>query len=134
MFGTSLHTNSCKRTIALETAELVQKVFHRCELLRCMNYCTDYCDRKQLYAATPLAESTRSPNPQVRHSLGHPRFQGHPVGHPPGVSRALCKVIVRNDNIPENCRSARRVSHILGGLRPRPKKITSHSWKAQGSV
>ena len=48
MFRTSLHTTDCNQTIALETAETMQSFFDHCELLRPMNYCTNYCDSKQL--------------------------------------------------------------------------------------
>ena len=53
MFGTSLHTAYCRQT-ALETAERVQWFFDHCELLRRMNYCTNYCDGKQLLQRHPL--------------------------------------------------------------------------------
>ena len=65
MFGTSLHTTYCKLSIALETAEKMHWFFDHCKLLRRMNY----CDSKQLFfffAATPLAESTPSPNSQKK--------------------------------------------------------------------
>ena len=44
----------CKQTIALETAERMQQFFGHCELLRRMNYCTNYCDGKQLLQRHPL--------------------------------------------------------------------------------
>ena len=48
-----LHTNYCKRTIALQTA------IDHCERSRPMNYCTNHCDRRQLLRRHPL----RNPSP-----------------------------------------------------------------------
>ena len=70
MLGTSLHTNSCKGTIALETAEIMQLFFNHRKLLRRMNYCKNYCARKEL-------------------------LQQHPLRNPPLLRTP--KIIVRND-------------------------------------
>ena len=69
MFGTSLHTTYCKQTIALETAERMQAFFNHCELLRRMNYCTNYCDSKQLLQRHPLR------NPPLLRTPKRPRLR-----------------------------------------------------------
>ena len=43
----------------------MQQFFDHCELLRRMNYCTNFLRQQTTIAATPLAESTPSPNPQM---------------------------------------------------------------------
>ena len=70
MFGTSLHTTYCKQTIALETAEIKQQFFDHCELLRRMNYCTNYCNSKQLLQRHPLR------NPPLLRTHEHHRWAG----------------------------------------------------------
>ena len=72
MFGTSLHTAYCRQTIALETAEIMHWFFDHCELLRRMNYCTNYCDGKQLLQRHPLRNPPllRTPNQSGPRNLG----------------------------------------------------------------
>ena len=66
MFGTSLHPNYCKQTVALKTVETMQYCFDHCELLRPMNKCKNYCNRRQLLQRHPPAEPTPSSNSKTR--------------------------------------------------------------------
>ena len=60
---TSLHTNHCKRTVALEPGERMQSFFNHCELVRPASYCTKYCNRNNYGGDTPC-ETHPSPNSQ----------------------------------------------------------------------
>ena len=65
MFGTSLHTSCCKQTIALRTAERMQDSASVSRPLRTIashELLHDLLQQMTTSAATPLAQSTRSPN------------------------------------------------------------------------
>ena len=70
MFGTSLHTTYCKQIIALETAEIML-VLRPLRAIASHELLHELLPQQTTIAATPLAESTSSPNSQLSMKIFH---------------------------------------------------------------